>query len=120
MTMFRANTMCQLQARAGFDEYGDPQFGPSKRIKCSVVRLARSSAPSSVRADSSGSRGKADQMESDAVILMPPSWEPSMGAKVAILGMTLEIVGMHPRLNIMGRLDHYEVSLNAWPSASRA
>lgn len=117
--MFRANTFCQLQPRKGFDEYGDPSFGPSNRIKCAVVRLARSSTPSSVRADSSGTRGKADQLESDAVILMPPTAEPPMGAKVTILGITLEIVGMQPRLNIMGRLDHYEVSLNAWPSASR-
>lgn len=116
--MFRPNTFCFVSKRTGFDEWGREQHGDRQRVPCSVVRLQDSRVKSSVRADSSASRGRAREVEADAIVLLPPTLDVEIGDLVEIVGMTLEVNGKHPRLDIMGRHDHNEVSLSAWVSKS--
>lgn len=114
--MFRPNTFCFVKERTGFDAWGKETHGNRRRVRCSVVRLKSSRVKTSVRADSSASRGRGQEIESDSILLLPPSVEIKTGDLIEIMGLTLEVVGIEIRLNIMGRHDHNEVSLNAWAS----
>lgn len=114
--MFRPNTFCFVKERTGFDAWGKETHGNRRRVSCSVVRLKSSRVKTSVRADSSASRGRGQEIESDSILLLPPSVEIKTGDLIEIMGLTLEVVGIEIRLNIMGRHDHNEVSLNAWVS----
>ncbi|KJZ17412.1 hypothetical protein TW86_03930 [Halomonas sp. S2151] len=114
--MFRPNTYCSVSKRDSFDRWGREKYGDPKRVKCSVVRLKASREKSSVRADSSASRGRAKEIESDSVLLLPPTFQIEIGDKVEILGMALEVESIEPRLSISGRHDHNEVGLCIWVS----
>ena len=118
--MFRPNTFCYVSKRTGYDEWGRERYAERVRVPCSVVRLQSSRVKSSVRADSSASRGRAREVESDSIVLLPPTQQVDMGDRLEVMGITLEVNGVHPRLNIMGRHDHNEVHLGAWVSKSEA
>lgn len=118
--MFKPNTFCFVSKRSGFDEWGREQYGSKSRVACSVVRLKVSREKSSVRADSSASRGRAREVQSDSIVLLPPTFAVEIGDKLEIMGFSLEVESLEPRLNIMGRHDHNEVGLCVWVSKSGA
>lgn len=114
--MFRPNTFCHVSKRAGFDDWGRESYGQRKRIPCSVVRLRVTSEKTSVRADSSASRGRAHEVQADSVVLLPPTQEVSIGDRLELMGYSFEVESVHPRLSIMGRHDHNEIGLKVWVS----
>lgn len=118
MKMFRPNTFCFVSKRVGFDEWGREKYTDKKRLPCSVVRLRATREKTSVRADSSASRGRGMEIVSDSVVLLPPHFKVEIGDHLEIMGLHLEVETFQPRLNIMGRHDHNEVGLCAWVSKS--
>lgn len=116
--MFRPNTYCYVSKRTGYDEWGRESYGKAKRLPCSVVRLRVSREKTSVRADSSATRGRGNEVTSDALLLLPPTFGVEIGDKIEVMKYALEVVSVHPRLNIMGNHDHDEVGLNVWVSKS--
>ncbi|OCP21901.1 hypothetical protein BC361_25365 [Ensifer sp. LC54] len=88
---------------------GEETYGPVLPLPLSVVRLAASSEKTSVRSDSSASRGQADQMVAESKILTGQLL--GVDDLIELVGMTLRVVGIHPRFTVSGALDHYEVSL---------
>ena len=116
--MFRPNTFCFVSSRTGYDEWGRESYGKKNRLPCSVVRLKIAREKTSVRADSSASRGRGQEVKSDSIVLLPPSYDVKIGDRLEIMGYALEVESIYPRLNIMGRHDHNEVSLSVWVSKS--
>jgi len=78
---------------------------------CAVVHLIGQVAKSSVRTDQSGSRGNAEEKTDQAVILFPIGVSIKTDDKFEIAGETLRVVGIEQRFDVIGRLDHYEVTL---------
>lgn len=109
--MFRPNQMCLIRVASGrTDVYGQSSPSSSVREPCAVVRLIVSSQPSTVRADSSASRGAAEELVSDSIILLGARTAANIDDVIEISGTVLRIVSKHPRFNIKGGLDHYEIT----------
>jgi len=115
--VFRPNQKCVVRAQDGHDINGMPNYGKRKREKCAIVRLKIINDKSSVRADSSASRGNSRELEADAFILMAPDTTAEHDAIIELLNSRYRVMGMNPRFAISGRLDHYEVLCTYWSEA---
>lgn len=107
--MFSPNQTAELMARAGRNRDGEETYGDPRSIGISIVQLARQSVKSSVRSDSSASRGAAEIMTSDGKILTRE--EPGIDDRIVIRNVPYRVIGLHPRLTVMGEFDHNEVFL---------
>lgn len=112
--MIRPSVKCTIERTAGYDVYGKPALSAPMTTRCSVVRLSSESIKTSVRADSSATRGAARETEMIARLLFLPSVGISVGDRVTVSGLSLKVAGVQPRFNIQGRLDHNQVELSAW------
>lgn len=111
--MLTTNTVGQLlrmQNRRTI--HGKEIYDPAVPIPCSVVLLADKVVESSVRADSTASRGSAEQEELQAKILVPWNLKIRKGDVIKILGRVVEVSSLHPRNDVFGRPHHIEVGGN--------
>jgi hypothetical protein len=115
--MFKPNKSCRLQLSSGkSDKYGQPIQSVFTAERCSVVKLTSYSAKSSVRADSSATRGSASEFEADAVILLPPKTKANVNDILIVGGIKLRISGIRPRFDVQGNIDHKEIDAIFWSS----
>lgn len=91
------------------DVFGKEAFAAAVPLRLSIVKLADSVEQSSVRADSSASRGAAQETTAQALFLVPPNTGARKGDVVELLGFLIEITGTHVRLNTRGAVDHVEL-----------
>lgn len=109
--MFRPNTKAMLYRKSSVRSvFGKEGYAAPQRIGCSVVRLANDVTPSTVRADSSASRGSADDTVADAKLLVSPKTIIKAGDVLELFGFRIEVNGVQPRINTRGQLDHFEVT----------
>ena len=114
--MFTPNaTAVWLKKEARRTLTGGEIFEAPRPIALAIVELADSSTRTTVRADSSASRGAADQRVSAAKLLIAPAFEVRIGDVIVIDGISLEITSVHPRRDIFGKLDHREILCDARP-----
>lgn len=113
--MFLPNTFGHLSSREGRNRYAEPVFGEPKRVECAVVRLREGIKATSVRADSSASRGSAEEIVTDAKILFPQTVDAKIGDRFTIAGISLEIVSREIRIDVFGRVDHLECEMMVLP-----
>ena len=113
--MFRPNIHCLISRLTGdYDIHGQPAHEPAKSAWCAVVRLSTGRKKTSVRADSSASRGNAIEEVSDAKILFMPFEPVGDGDKIEVSGVTLRVIRVEQRFSVTGLLDHYEVDCEVW------
>lgn len=104
---------CLIAKKIGADRYGQPIYGADAPAHVGVVKLSLGAAKTSVRADSSASRGKSEELEADARLLFP-SWgsKPEPGDVLTIRVVNevyrLKIKSVFPRLSVLGQLDHWQ------------
>jgi hypothetical protein len=89
-------------------------MGKSLNAKCGVVKIQARSDPTTVRADSSASRGYAEEGTVDARLLFPPNVALKKGDRVDVLGMSIRVIEVMPRVNLAGKLDHNQVDGVVW------
>lgn len=106
--MFIPNINCLLFKRIGYDVYGEPKFGKGILTRCAVVKLIGKNEKTTVRSDVGASKSHAIEDTVEAKILFKANCSVEKDDKVEILGYTVQITEKHPRLNIYGKLDHYE------------
>lgn len=108
--LFRPNTTCRLfTQKEGFDIYGTRQWSLPKVTPCAVITFDLATTKSSVRVDSSGTRGRADQLQGIARFLFPHTVALLRGDIVEKDGFWLKLVEIFPRYAVDGRMDHFEV-----------
>lgn len=108
--MFVPNIDCTINKLIGTDAYGQEQFGTSIRERCAIVKLKSVKDRTTVRADSSASRGHAWEWISESKILLRSTTAAEVGDKIIIFGMPVRILSSFPRHSVTGKLDHYEVT----------
>lgn len=113
--MFIPNQVCEIYSPSDeMNLYGE-SVGEVRRIeKCAIVKLTVGGEKTSVRADSSASRGAAREIVADARLLMMPNSKVEIGDRVVLLGQSLRVLDIFPRHNITGRLEHLQVDLDVW------
>lgn len=113
--MFRANVNCVVVSTNGkTDIYGMPLASTKKKERCAIIKLNSRNVKTAVRADSSASRGAGREITVDAVLLMERMTTVKMDDIVVVADVSVKIVGVYPRHDINGRLDHYQVEGMAW------
>jgi hypothetical protein len=79
--------------------------------------MVMSNEKSAVRADTSATRGNAREMEADAVLLLAKNTVANIDDNVELMGHQFRIMSMHPRVDLLGDIDHYEVKCTYWTGA---
>lgn len=98
-------------ASPALDVYGERSFVGPTDVPCAVVSLNLEVGKTSVRADSSGSRGRAEEEQGIARILFPTFLKLTEKDVIEIAGKTLEVIQVTPRWSVAGKLDHFECDL---------
>lgn len=110
--MFFPNTRADLYRRTKkVNNFGRAVYEPRKSVPCAVVHMNVSAQKSSVRADTSASRGQAEQMQGDARILVPIYVDVKEGDVFQKDHIWIEVIEVEPRRNVLGQLDHYQIEL---------
>ena len=114
--MFRAKLTGHIAEKTGYDLYGQPLAAVLRPIRFSQVNLRRKSGKTTVRADSSASRGAADEITTDlACILVPPQERIQIGDIFHFDGDSYVVVSRHVRRSVAGAVDHIECNLEIRP-----
>ncbi|WP_323016474.1 hypothetical protein [Castellaniella sp.] len=93
----------------GFDLYANPMYGKPAHSRCAILKLEKTSKDTTVRADSSATRGHAQEVLSDAWLLVPHNMQVGLGDKLELKGFTLKVTGFRARFGAFGDHDHNEV-----------
>lgn len=114
--MLNANNTCQIYSRSGGDVYGQSSLASTPVTeRCCVIRLERKLEPTTVRADSSGSRGHGDEMTLGSRLLLDARTVARLGDQISVAGVLLRVTGMNPVFDaVSGEMDHYAVTGEAW------
>ncbi len=114
--MFSPNLTGIIRTKTGSDVHGRPVLGPERRCPFAIVNLEVRSQKTSVRADSSASRGAADEIASARLkILMPAFISVKIGDIFSFGEETYEIVSTFSRRSVTGEIDHVECGLKVLP-----
>lgn len=117
--MFTPNAQGLIARTIGYDLHGRETFGPTRVCPCGIVSLSTGSQKTSVRADSSASRGAADEIAAQkARILIPSFVSVGIGDRFTFEGQKFRISAVHPRRSVIGDLDHFECDLELMPDGS--
>lgn len=111
MAILYPNINATLRRKTGYDANGRPVWGAASNIKLAIVTLRHVTERSSVRADSSASRGRAEESRADGIILVPPEIALSTEDRISMLGRSYEITMAFPRHGLDGSLGHTQVEL---------
>lgn len=112
--MFIPNQMALYSFKKGDNKFGEPEFSRPKTVQCAVVHFGAGYGKTSVRTDSSASRGNAEEQIIAAKILIASTIVPEQGHRLVIAGRTLRALTIEPRYAVTGHLDHYEVDYEVW------
>lgn len=113
--MFRPNQTALWSKQIGRDIHSREIFDEPRSIPIAVVELQRKVARTTVRADSSASRGAAEETVAVTKILIDKMVEVSRDDRIELRGDLFRVVVTHPRFSVWGELDHFEVDLQAAP-----
>ena len=105
--------------RTAHDRFGQPTLTPAGREKVAVVKLIFTDQQTTVRTDSSASHGQARETVADVVLLAVPRTTIKHGdaleiAEGPLRGKRVVVSIVHPRYDVLGRLDHIELACEAW------
>jgi hypothetical protein len=108
--MFLPNQSCKLYRRTDKqDVYGNYSYKAPVTVPCTVTLMDLNVKKTSVRADSSASRGRAEEEIGLARLLFPASTVVNEGDVVSVDGEVLEVIRLFPRRDVLGRPDHLQV-----------
>lgn len=106
--------LIQVLSKAGFDAYSQPRYKSPKFEKVAPVKLHFMQRSTSVRTDAAASKSRAQEANAQVVILAKPSTRINLDDKLIVMGHSLRVVDMTPRLTVAGKLDHYEINCESW------
>lgn len=123
MSTIRPRTPCFILKHVdGYDRFGKPN-NTYKRIasKCAIIHLYDETEKTSVRADSSASRGNAEETVADARLLFKPDVAMVKGDLVEIPmpgdSITIRVTRIFRRIDVGGKPHHLDVEGSLWVSS---
>lgn len=93
----------------GYDLHGKPQMRLTGRIKVAPVKLVFESAHTTVRTDSAGSIGHAEEEVASVVVLALPAAKVQIGDVLGIGERRVEVFKIRDRHTVTGKLHHHEL-----------
>lgn len=105
---------CYVTKQVGTDLYGQATMGSTVQESCAIVRLRRESMHTTVRTDSSASRGHGDEAHANVLLLLEPTTTARIDDKLTVSNISIRIKDLHERYDVFGVLDHYECRGELW------
>lgn len=100
---------------SGYDKFGKPQLSVSFNERCAILEMEFGEFKTSLRADSSGSRSNAEELETKvAKLLLTNRTRANIEDVILVAGILMRIVGKTPKFDLDGTLDHYEIMCKLW------
>ena len=96
------------------DLYGKRTYSAWVTKSFGIIKLEQKSEKTSVRTDSSASRGSAQEILADARFLFPKDVILKEGDRIQFGGFYLTVVSVFPRHRVTGELDHWQVDCDIW------
>ncbi|MGS1116736.1 hypothetical protein [Castellaniella sp. UC4442_H9] len=93
----------------GYQPHGHPLYAQRRWSHCAVLKLRKSAADTTVRADSSATRGHAQEVLSDAWLLVAFDDDIRVGDRLVVMGFQIKVTAVRPRLGAFGDYDHNEI-----------
>lgn len=113
--MFVANLKGELRKLIGRDIHGRHLLGPSVPCPFGAISLQIGALPTTVRADSSASRGSSNELVTQrGRILIPSFIKVDNNDIFGFQGVKYKVVSVHPRYSIAGYHDHWECDLESY------
>ena len=113
---FTPNLVGKIQRVTGRDIHGRPVLGPETECQFAVVNAKRQQEKTSVRADSSASRGMGDEITTGLCrILVAKHERIEIGDVFSFDGDSYDVNSKHVRRSVFGQIDHYECDLEVRP-----
>lgn len=103
-------------ATTKFTVAGKRQYADPVPVGISVIRALNLSQPTSVRADTSGTKSFADESIIKGRALIYPCVSPKIDDLLFVRDDQYEIKGVRKVYDMSGGIDHYEVELAQWVS----
>lgn len=100
---------CTVIKSRGHDLYGAEVVGVKEKELCAVLELAKSANFSSVRTDSSATRGAAHENRAFAKLLLSYKTSAEIGDLILVHFYRLKVASKSPKFSAMGKLDHYQI-----------
>ena len=108
--MFVPNTTCQLYTRSDTQNlYGGYTYNDPITVPCAIVSMDLKVSKTSVRADSSASRGRAEEEVGSARLLFPASTAVKEGDLASVDGYPIEVIRIFSRHDVLGNIDHLQI-----------
>lgn len=109
---FRPNIKAFVKRSLGYDESGKRVYEEPVKIGISIVNLKSQSRATSIRADKSGTKSRADESVSQGRVLVSAETEVRVGDLLIINHEEWEVNSKTPRFDQVGRIHHYQVDLS--------
>lgn len=115
--MFVPNLYGTIENLNGYNVNAERIYSAPLECPYATVNMMVSAQKTSVRADSSASRGAADERAAErAVVLIPTYINVFLGDRFTNnMGQRFGVKSIHLRYSVGGQLDHYEVALEVIP-----
>lgn len=114
--MFEPNVVGKLSRLIGRDVHARPTYSDPVDCPCGIVNLNIGAEKTVVRADSSASRGSADEKSAQhAKILIASYVAVNIGDRFEFEGSAFTIKSKHVRRSITGAVDHFECDMEKLP-----
>jgi hypothetical protein len=112
--MLPPRNVCSIEKPLGKNIHGEPTFAPAIAERCSIVKSKERIMNTTVRADSSASRGYGDEFVNENDILLTPKTSAKPQDRITVAGIALRIISLRPQFDVWGVLDHYVVEGRSW------
>lgn len=114
MPLFKPNLNCLLRQRTGTNVYGEETLAAAVADRCAIIELKIQNLKSSVRADSSATRGAAREVTAEGRLLFPTTSPVKLDDQIELAGYKFRAISVFPRHNLQGVFDHIEVEVTVW------
>lgn len=111
--MFRPNQRARYLARIGRDRHAREVYAEPVEIGVGIVSLGSAIQKTTVRSDSSGSRGAAEETATTGVFLVASTVTARRDDMIEFMGESYRILRAEPRFTSWGKLDHFEIAVGA-------
>lgn len=113
--LFKPNLDCLIHVASDkTDGYGRSLPAVQVKERCAIVNLNLGAQKTSVRADSSATRGNAEEMVATGEILLTRNTKASHNDVIEIYGIKYLITGKSPQVSVRGVLDHWLITVVTW------
>ncbi len=113
MALFLPQMTGTLHRFSAHDLYGVATYAGARQVGVGIVRLSSGVVRSSVRADSSASRGRSEEPQILGEVLLEAAANPGPDDKLVLRNISYRVISAEPRFDLLGNVAHHQVVLGA-------